>query len=35
MNTMIEPVLMLVVGVIVGGIALSVFLPIYQVANVL
>ncbi len=33
MTTMIEPVLMLLIGIVVGGIALSVFLPIYQLVN--
>ncbi len=35
MTTMIEPVLMLLIGIVVGGIALSVFLPIYQLVNFL
>lgn len=35
MNSLLEPVLMLCVGVVVGGIALSIFMPIYQVSNVL
>jgi type IV pilus assembly protein PilC len=35
MTTMIEPVLMLFIGIIVGGIALSVFMPIYQLVNLI
>jgi len=32
LTSMLEPALMIVVGVVVGGIAVSIFLPIYQTA---
>jgi type IV pilus assembly protein PilC len=35
LSVMIEPVLMLVIGVFVGGLALSIFLPIYQISTAL
>ena len=34
MLVLIEPVLMLVLGIVVGGLALSIFMPIYQIVNV-
>jgi type IV pilus assembly protein PilC len=34
-TTLIEPILMVVVGVVLGGLALAVFLPIYQISNVI
>lgn len=34
MASLIEPIIMVVVGVVVGGIALSIFLPIYQLINI-
>ena len=33
MTSLLEPVLMVAIGLIVGGIAVSIFLPIYQSAN--
>lgn len=33
LTTLIEPVMMLLLGVVVGGVALSVFLPIYSLVN--
>lgn len=35
MTTLLEPILMIVVGFMVGALALSIFLPIYQVASVI
>ena len=35
MTTVIEPLLMLMLGVIVGIMAISVFLPIYQLVNII
>ena len=35
MNSVLEPILILVVGVVVGGIALSIFAPIYKVSEVI
>ena len=35
LTVMIEPILMLLIGVVVGGIALSIFLPIYQAASLI
>lgn len=35
LTALIEPILMVVVGVVVGGIALAIFLPIYQTATIL
>jgi type IV pilus assembly protein PilC len=32
-NTLLEPVLMIIVGIAVGGLALSIFLPLYQVTS--
>ncbi len=33
LTSLIEPVLMIIIGVVVGGLALSIFLPIYQISN--
>jgi len=33
MTTLIEPVLMLILGIVVGGLAISVFLPIYNLVD--
>jgi type IV pilus assembly protein PilC len=33
LTTLIEPIMMLIIGVLVGGLAFSVFLPIYNVSN--
>jgi type IV pilus assembly protein PilC len=35
MTTLLEPILMVIVGVAVGALALSIFLPIYQVASLI
>ena len=35
LTVLIEPVLMIVLGVVVGGLALSIFVPIYNLVNVL
>lgn len=35
MATMIEPVLMLILGVVVGGLAISIFYPIYNLVSVI
>lgn len=35
MASIIEPVLMVAIGLVVGGIALSIFLPIYQVSSII
>jgi type IV pilus assembly protein PilC len=35
LTVLIEPILMIVIGVVVGGLALSIFLPIYQISTVL
>jgi len=35
MTTLLEPILVLVVGFFVGSVALTIFLPLYQVANVI
>ncbi len=35
MTTVIEPVLMLMLGVVVGVMAISVFLPIYQIVDII
>ena len=33
--SLVEPILILMIGIVVGGLALSVFLPIYQLSNIL
>jgi len=33
--TLIEPILMVTIGIVVGGIAVSIFLPIYNVATII
>jgi type IV pilus assembly protein PilC len=33
--SLIEPILILLIGIIVGGIAISVFLPIYQLSSIM
>ncbi|MDP2676661.1 MAG: type II secretion system F family protein [bacterium] len=33
LTTLLEPILMIVIGVVVGALALSIFLPIYQVST--
>ncbi|KKU86283.1 MAG: hypothetical protein A2667_01450 [Candidatus Wildermuthbacteria bacterium RIFCSPHIGHO2_01_FULL_47_27] len=35
LTALLEPILMLVVGIAVGGLALTIFLPLYQIASVL
>lgn len=35
MNSVLEPILILVVGIVVGGIALSIFAPIYKVSEII
>ncbi|MDX1608258.1 MAG: type II secretion system F family protein [Candidatus Spechtbacterales bacterium] len=35
LTVLIEPILMLLIGVVVGGLALSIFLPIYQAASLI
>lgn len=34
MTSLIEPILMVLIAIVVGGLALTVFLPIYRVANI-
>ena len=33
--SLVEPILILMIGIVVGGLALSVFLPIYQLSSIL
>ena len=33
MSSLIEPILILVIGVVIGGLAVSIFLPIYQISS--
>ena len=35
LSSLLEPVLMIVIGVIIGGLALAVLLPIYQISSLI
>ncbi len=35
LSSLLEPVLMIIIGIVIGCLALAVFLPIYQISNVI
>jgi type II secretory pathway component PulF len=35
LTVLIEPILMVIIGIVVGGLALSIFMPIYGMIKVI